>query len=134
MSSKKKNKIKKNIRDLEKERQQVLKELLNSKQLLRGSVATVYTKCGRENCWCKDGKGHPHTRITWSEKAKGYTRKVPKNEMSWIKKVTENYRNFRSLRRRLKELEASIKELQDKLEDILVSDTRKIKDYLWTKQ
>ena len=134
MSSKKKNKVKKNIRDLEKERQQVLAELLNFKEMLRGSAATVYTKCGRENCRCKDGKGHPHTRITWTEKAKGYTRKIPKKEMPWIKKVTNNYRNFRSLRQRLKKLEADIKELQDELEDILVSDTRETKNYLWTKQ
>lgn len=134
MSSKKNNKIKKKIRDLENRRQKIIKELLSFDELLRGSAATVYTKCGRDNCWCKAGKGHPHTRITWTEKSKGYTRKLPKKELLWIKQVTDNYRRFQSLRRNLKKLEDQAKELQKKLADVLITDTRQTKDYLWTKK
>ncbi|MHA1549847.1 MAG: DUF6788 family protein [Alphaproteobacteria bacterium] len=134
MSSKKKNKIKKKIHELEKSRQKIVEEMLNFDELLRGSAATVYTKCGRDNCWCKDGKGHSHTRITWTEKSKGYTRKLPEKELPWIKQVTDNYRKFQSLRRKLKKLENQAKELQNKFADVLISDTRKTKDYLWTKK
>jgi len=134
MSSKKKKNFRKKIRGLEQRRQKVIKELLNFEELLRGSAATVYTKCGRHNCWCKDGEGHPHTRITWTEKSKGYTRKIPDEELPWVKRVTDNYRRFQSLRRSLKNIEEEGRELQKGLADVLITDTRKTKDYLWTKK
>lgn len=134
MSTKKIGVIKKNLRGLEKQRKQILYELLDLKNLVRGSLATVYTKCGKDNCRCKKGKGHPHSRISWSEKSQGYTRKVPKNEIVWCLETTENYRTFRSLRHQLKILEAHTKNMLDDLENILVDGTRKNKSFLWTKR
>ena len=134
MSRNKKKKIKKKIRELEQRRQRILKELLEFDEMLRGSAAMVYTKCGRSNCWCKDGKGHPHTRITWSEKSKGYTRKIPEEELPWIKRVTDRYSRFQSLLRGLKKLEGQSRKLQKDLAELLITETRKTKDYLWTER
>ena len=49
-----------------------------------------------------------------------------------MREVTENYRNFRSLRRRLLRLQADGKELLDKIENDLVKNTRKGKRFLRT--
>jgi hypothetical protein len=124
--SSKKAPIIKNIRDLA--------ELLDSDNLVRGSIATVYTKCGKDNCRCKEEKGHPHARISWSEKGQGYTRKVPKNEIEWCLEKTENYRRFRSLKSKLKDLEGNTANLLNALEDVLVDDTRKDISFLWIKK
>ena len=126
--------IRKNIRDFEKQRQQTLSELLDLDHLVRGSLATVYTKCGKDNCRCKKGKGHPHARISWSERGQGYTRKVPKDEIVWCQKKIENYRRFRSLKSKLKNLEANTKNLINDLEDIFVDATRKDISFLWIKR
>jgi len=132
MSSTKTQTTRKKLRRAERERARILSELLGVSSMLRGSYARVYTKCGKDNCWCKDGKGHPHSRITWSQRGQGFTRKVPPEEVAWVREVTENYRNFRSLRRRLLRLQADGKELLDKIENDLVKNTRKGKRFLRT--
>ena len=120
----------KKIQRLELHRARVVSELLKVRVMLRGSFAVVHTKCGKPNCWCKDQKGHPHARLTWSEQGRPVTRKVPRNNTSWILKVTEDYRRFRSLRRQLNELEVKIKQLLDEFENTIIKETRKGKNFL----
>jgi hypothetical protein len=128
MSSKKK------IRNAEKRRQSIISVLLDASSILRGSYALVHTKCGRSNCWCnQEKKGHPHSRITWSEEGQGVTRKVPSKDIDWIQEVTGNYKDFRRLRRELLQLEDQIKRLLDVYESELVMKTRKGRTYLQLK-
>ena len=133
MSSKKMQRTRKDLQRAEQERSQILSELLRMESLLRGSYALIHTKCGRDNCWCKDGKGHPHSRITWCQKGQGFTRKVPPDQIAWVREVTENYRNFRALRRRLLRLQADSKKLLDQIENDLIENTRIGKSFLETK-
>ena len=130
MSTQKIENFKKKLCDLEKQRQETVSELLGCTELLRGSFATVYTKCGKDTCRCKDGKGHPHSRITWNEKGQGYTRKIPKDEIPWILEVTEHYRKFRLLKQNLRKLEVRSKSILDQLEKQTIERTRKPKSYL----
>ena len=117
MSSKKIQKYRIELLRREQERSRILSELVSVKRMLNGSYAMIYTKCGKENCRCKNEKGHPHSRITWSQKGTGFTRKVPLDQIAWVQKVTQNYRNFRSLRRQLNSLELDSKKLLDKIEN-----------------
>ena len=133
MSSKKMQRTRKDLQRAEQERSRILSELLRVESMLRGSYALIYTKCGKDNCWCKDGKGHPHSRITWCQKGQGVTRKVPPDQIAWVREVTENYRNFRSLRRRLLRLQADSKKFLDQIEKDLIENTRKGKSFLETK-
>jgi hypothetical protein len=125
---------KKRIKNAEKKRQSIISTLLDASSMLRGSYALVHTKCGRDNCWCnQEEKGHPHSRITWSEQGQGVTRKVPSEDIAWIQEVTSNYKEFRRLRRELLQLEDQIKMLFDAFEDDLIRKTRKGKSYLEVK-
>lgn len=133
MSSKKMQRTRKDLQRAEQERSRILSELLRVESMLRGSYALIYTKCGKDNCWCKNGKGHPHSRITWCQKGQGVTRKVPPDQIAWVREVTENYRNFRSLRRRLLRLQADSKKFLDQIEKDLIENTRKGKSFLETK-
>lgn len=132
MSSKKIQNIRKKLLSAERERSCILSELLNVRIMLRGSYALVYTKCGKDTCWCKQGNGHPHPRITWSEKRQGITRKVPRDQIAWVRQVTDNYRQFRSLRRKLISLEVESKKLLDDLENSLIERTRRGRSFLET--
>lgn len=121
----------KKIQRLEHHRARVVSELLKVRVMLRGSFTVVHTKCGKPNCWCMDQKkGHPHARLTWSEQGRPVTRKVPRDNISWIRDVTDAYRRFRLLRRQLNRLEVEIKQLLDEIEKTVTKETRKGKDFL----
>jgi len=50
--------IKKKIHFLEGQRQKKIDYLLNPKDMVAGSIYTVYKKCGNKNCRCARGKLH----------------------------------------------------------------------------
>ena len=130
MSREKSSPARKKILAAEALRSRILRELLGPAPILRGSYAMVYTKCGRANCWCSTGKGHPHHRITWSQRGQGVTRKVPRDQIPWIQKVTDNYRRFRLRRGEMLSLDAEIQELLDRHEQHVVEETRSNKSFL----
>lgn len=127
--------IKKSIRVLDEQIRKLTGKLLSFDQLVRGSVATIKTKCGVKDCRrCSSGEMHPHTRISWTENGKGYTRKVPADKIDWTESASQKYRKFRAMRRDLKKLELKKKEAVDSLEKLMVLETRKAKPFLWTNQ
>lgn len=133
MSRKKIKKAQKRILTGETEKKCIITKLLQINMMLRGSYALVYTKCGKENCRCNKNKGHPHSRITWSEKGQAVTRKVPPEYIPWVQEATYNYRQFRSLRRKLFSLQGETKNLLDVLENELIEKTRSGRIFLMIK-
>jgi hypothetical protein len=117
------------ILKLEKEKAAFVEELLKAPPMLRGTFGVAYRKCGKSNCWCVSGDGHPYNRITWSEGARSRTKNIPSQDTDWAQEFTENYRRFKKTRRTLRELERDLKELLDQLEDQLVRNARKQRPY-----
>lgn len=128
--SRRQNENARKLRAVEKHRSRILSELLRIRAMLRGSYALVHTKCGKDNCWCKEGKGHGHARLSWSEKGRGMTRKVPRNQIAWVEEVTDRYRHFRSLRRKLTDLAAETEQFLDAHQMELIERTRSYKLFL----
>ena len=83
------------IKNLEKKRSLIMKEILSFRSMIPGAFKIVYCKCGKENCWCYQKKGHPFRRITWTENGLSKTKAIPQKDVDWIKEVTGNYRKFR---------------------------------------
>lgn len=129
MSRKKQIKM---MSELEMLRTQILKEMLYIPKMLPGSFNKVYCRCGKKNCWCygKDKDGHPAKRLTWSEKGVNKTKAIPDKDVDWIKKVTENYRNFRKKHKEIQKLEDNIRALIDDYRKDIVKETRKLRQYL----
>ena len=101
------------------------------KLMLPGNYGEVYLKCGKKNCWCfKSKEGHSFRRITWSDKGKGKTKAIPENDVSWIKKITNNYRIFRKKRQKLFKLVEEYRIELNKLEMKVVAKTREKRNYL----
>ena len=121
------------IKNIGLKRQQLITKLLDMK-MIRGSYSVVSTKCGKPNCWCVEGDGHQHARITWTENGKGNTRAVPNEDDQWLTEMTEAYRKFRRLRQNLAALELDMKNCLNTLEQEIINKTRKGRLYLETKK
>ena len=105
---------------------QLLRQILRHEQMLRGSFHQIYTRCGKGNCWCaKAKKGHPHTRLTWSQKGVMITRKVGASEQTAVHKLTNAYKQFSEQRRELAALNQQIQDRLDDYEKALISQTQK---------
>lgn len=104
----------------------LLRRILRPEQMLRGSFHQVYTRCGKAHCWCaKAKKGHPHTRLTWSEEGVMMTRKVGTAERKAVLKLTEVYKRFGEQRRELTALHQQIQDWLDDYEKAIVHQSRK---------
>jgi hypothetical protein len=94
--------------------------------MLRGSFHQVYTRCGKENCWCaKARKGHPHTRLTWSEDGVMMTRKVAASTREAVIELTAAYQQFNEQRRELTALHQRIQAGLDDYEKAVVRQSAK---------
>ena len=101
-----------------------LEYLLGLPAGLRGTFSRVYTRCGKPSCWCaRASQGHPHTRITWSENGKLFTRKVPAERAQDVAKLADNYRHFRAVRRQLRTALAELATLLDLYEQSVIGPT-----------
>jgi len=64
------------------------------------------------------------------EDGKTFSRAVPKGEREWVQKMTNNYREFRNIRKELSTLDKELKELLTEFENELVKKSKKGKTYL----
>lgn len=122
----------KKINKLELARSLLLKNLLEFEEMIPGSYQSLLHKCGKQNCWCnqQDEGGHPFRRITWTAKGISKAKTIPKADADWIKKVTDTYRVFRKLRKKLKNSETLLKLALDEHEKDRIKQTRKLRNYL----
>jgi hypothetical protein len=118
------------IEEKEIKRQELLSQIIESTEMVRGSFCQIFVKCGRKTCWCSKGKGHPHRRMSLRENGKNFSRAVPMEDHAWIEEKTNNFRDYRKKRRQLAKLEKEIKKLLDQHEEKCVEKTKKGKSYL----
>ena len=103
------------------EHQRQLDELLPLRQLVKGSVYQLQTRCGKPSCHCASDQGplHTSTVISWSEHGKTRLRTLPPGELAHFRQLTENYRRFRQARAALVKLHRRIVVPIDRLERAL---------------
>lgn len=116
---------------MEKQRADLLRSLRGIRRMIRGSYGMTYRRCGRPTCWCmQDEKGHPYHRITWTKNAIPGTKAIPREDVSWIKEMTGNYRRYQELKTRLREKEQELRISLNKLEEEIILRTKKLRKYL----
>ena len=118
------------IKQLQRRHKQLLTQLLAIELMIPGAFKEVYRKCGKLNCWCHNQRGHLLRRITWSEQGVSRSKAIPERDVQWIQHANNNYRDYRSKRREILELERSLKELLDAHENVVVKKSRLLRDYL----
>lgn len=106
------NKLIKKIKELQKRINSIINELCKEKELIKGSYTYVMKKCSNLNCDCHIKPKHPIHRITWVENGKGKSLSLQKIDINKVKKMIENYRDFKKNRLKIIKMQ---KKLTDKL-------------------
>ena len=98
-----------------------LERLLPLRQLVKGSVYDLQTRCGKPSCHCASPEGplHSSTVLSWSEHGKTRLRALPAGERAHLRQLTENYRRLRQARAALVKLHRRMLAHIDRLEKAL---------------
>ena len=102
--------------------QRQLATLLPLRQLVKGSVYDLHTRCGKPSCHCASDPGplHTSTVLSWSEQGKTRLRTLPPGALSHFRQAAENYRRFRQARAALVKLHQRLVAHVDRLEKALL--------------
>ena len=65
--------------------------------LLKGSLIDRKIPCGKPNCRCRNGEGHPGLYLTYSLEGKTKTVYIPKKMAPRVRKWAQNYARFKAL-------------------------------------
>lgn len=107
--------------ELQDQRRQLVETLLEVRELLKGSVYELKTRCGKPSCHCAapDGARHITPALSWSDQGKTRLRSLPAREVDRTRRLTENYRQFRQARAALVKLHQRTLATVDRLERAL---------------
>ena len=97
-------------------------QLLALRELLKGSVYELKTRCGKPSCHCASRQGPPHstTVLSWSEAGRTRLRAVgPKDRARW-RRLAEDYRRFRQCRASLVKIHRQVLLAVHRLEKALL--------------
>ncbi len=92
-------------KELEDRKQKIVASLPPFTEMVRGSLFERRIKCGKASCRCAQEKGHPTTYLSVSFKGgKTVQITVPKKLVSRVRKLVENYSEFRSALEQISEI------------------------------
>jgi hypothetical protein len=96
-------------------------EVLRYRELVKGSVYQMQTRCGNPSCHCAQPRGarHAATVLSWSEAGKTRIRSIPQPDRARLRGLTENYRGLRQARAGLVKLHQQVLDAIDRLEQVL---------------
>ena len=120
-SAERASRLRQAIQSLLADYQRQIDTLLPLRQLVKGCVYDLQTRCGKPSCRCASDEGplHTSTVISWSDHGKTRLRTLPSGELSHFRQLAENYRRFRQARAALVKLHQRIVTHIDRLEAAL---------------
>ena len=62
---------------------------------LSGSLALTHRRCGKPNCRCAEGEGHPVWSLTFRSKGKKRVERIPDEWVEQIRPLVEQGREFK---------------------------------------
>lgn len=79
----------------------LVESMLALSGMMRASFGTTYRRCGKSTCWCADPdeKGHPCTKLMWTDESGPKSRAVRNDYTYTVLKAIEQYREYKKLRR-----------------------------------
>jgi transcription initiation factor TFIID subunit TAF12 len=107
--------------ELADQHQQLVESLLEIRELLKGSVYQLKTRCGKPSCHCAapDSLRHATPVLSWSHQGKTQLRAVAVKDLDRFRRLTDNYRQFRQTRAALVKLHHQLLTTIDRLEKAL---------------
>jgi len=98
-----------------------LEDLLAPRQLLKGSVYLLKTRCGKPSCHCATPQGPLHSTpvLSWSQGGKTRLRSLSRSDLLRGRRLTQAYRRFRQARAQLVQLHRQILRALNRLQQAL---------------
>lgn len=120
-SSDRASRLRQTLQSLLNDAQRQLDTLLSVRQLVKGSVYDLQTRCGKPSCHCASDQGplHSATVLSWSDHGKTQLRTLPTGELARFRQLADNYRRFRLARAILVKLHRRLLAHVDRLEKTL---------------
>src|SRR3989304_2741771 len=101
MTSPSTGKLRASLEVLEQRRRRLLESFLQDEELAVGTVSEVRARCGKPNCRCAQGEGHPQMRLLYAE---GGTRRCKLVRKADADRARQAGERDRRLKRALREL------------------------------
>ena len=110
------------LAQLEEQYRRPLRDLLAPRQLLKGSVYELKTRCGKPSCHCATPEGPLHSTpvLSWSHAGQTRLRSLSASDLAGWRHLTEAYRRFRQARAHLVKLHQQILRALDRLQQALL--------------
>ena len=118
------------IDNLAKDYDRQLHDVLRHRELMKGSVYEMKTRCGESTCHCARPAGGLHsewafnscptTVLSWSEHSKTCIRSLAAGDQARIRSLTENHRRLRQSRLALTKLHREILAAVGRLEQAML--------------
>ena len=110
------------LAQLEEQYRRPLRDLLAPRQLLKGSVYELKTRCGKPSCHCATPEGPLHSTpvLSWSHAGQTRLRSLSASDLAGWRRLTEAYRRFRQARAHLVKLHQQILRALDRLQQALL--------------
>src|SRR5712692_2319932 len=106
---------------LAKDYQRQMRDVLQPRELVKGSVYLLKTRCGNASCHCaRQGTRHSAMVLSWSQSGKTRLRSLAAGDCARVRRLTENYRRLRHARAALIQIHRQILEAVDRLEQALL--------------
>lgn len=97
------------IRNILNEINQNLKEIRKRKNMVKGTINKIYTKCGNPNCKCAKGEKHEENRLTYKDSDNiSKTVYLSKGKIKKVQKMVSNYKEARLLLNEILELNVKL--------------------------
>ena len=99
----------------------LIQQILALRELLKGSVYELKTRCGKASCHCAspDGPLHSTTVLSWSQAGRTQLRSIGPQDLPRLRRLAEDYRRFRQCRAGLVKLHRQVLLAVDRLEKAL---------------
>ena len=112
-----KSRLRQKIRTIEEARQGHVQSILQEHGPIRsGSLVRIFRKCGKPNCHCVSGPGHPTTYLSSKEGGKTRMVYVSSAVAAAVGPQAQRYRHFRKHRASLAKLAQQSLDLIDQLQ------------------
>ena len=73
----------------------VLRRLEIPQEALPGSLALTHRRCGKPNCRCADGQGHPMWSLTFMMEGRKHVERIPEDWVDRVRRRVEQGRDFK---------------------------------------
>jgi hypothetical protein len=99
----------------------LIRQVLALRELLKGSVYELKTRCGKPSCHCASPEGPPHSTIvlSWSDAGRTRLRSLGPQDRALWRRLAEDYRRFRQGRAGLVKIHRQVLRAVDRLEKAL---------------